>query len=422
MARIFSYAKGVYSSLRAFSMVAAVAAATIISALASFSGQAKAQEVTPHGLNFVVEEETLDLTIPPNFYRETGLYRLARALDPRSEPEEEPTETVRTSVVVHNRGEELDYLRFSAATRDGAGRVRSDGEQDEGDDVTVGIVSPRDHGIGEFEKKRFELAFRVENPPEELTGELIVNAVTEEGEAGQIITEVVPGVLSLKISERVPPALGNDWRFNLLWIGCLLVSSLLVLSRYVATPLELKGWVGAGLEWDPKGSWASTFTTAGGLVAALLANGVLPEEGTTFLTNGEYSALTLFFSVLVLFGALFYNANRTHKATISSEDEETDQLQGRAWVFLVAMWLTMWAAFGQLATVFLILGEIYLDGDMTPPAIVVLALIFFMAGFFMARHAWETMGDALSEATRSAVGEAEPREGPPPSLPKVYMP
>jgi len=78
--------------------------------------------------------------------------------------------------------------------------------------------------------------------------------------------------------------------------------------------------------------------------------------------------------------------------------------------FLFAMLLTMWAVFGQLATIAYGMDELRIEGAMTLPALLVLVAVFALSGFFAAFYSWRIMGEALEGAGETARLERRARE------------
>jgi hypothetical protein len=144
------------------------------------------------------------------------------------------------------------------------------------------------------------------------------------------------GAVSLTVDRAKP----GDWWF---WV---LFEPLLA-----AIVVAVVGWWGSGkalsdpfanAKWDFDKSWASNFSIAGGILAAIVASGALPVG---FTKSATFAGLSLLFAVLALLAPFVYGATRSGG-------------HGFVWSFLLSSVFTLWAAFGQLTTAYLLFHDL----------------------------------------------------------------
>jgi len=111
--------------------------------------------------------------------------------------------------------------------------------------------------------------------------------------------------------------------------------------------------------WELDSSWASTLTGAAAVVGVVLAqsSSVLPKP-TVLLSTGAYTSLSLFFGALLPMSALVYNALRTKERPTDEAEVKRIQYQGTVGTFLMASALLIWAVYGQIVTLGLLVYEI----------------------------------------------------------------
>jgi len=140
-------------------------------------------------------------------------------------------------------------------------------DQDGNDQNGMVAVEPihmgRDTSINPRGSRTFNLKIQVQNPPEQLTGELLVKAKNAEG-VGQ-------GRRSFMISEPPAPLSSNELLFNQIVIVSLIVASIFILPLSIWRGKRFCRPLSEPIDWDPKASWAATLTTVGGVGGVLLA-------------------------------------------------------------------------------------------------------------------------------------------------------
>jgi hypothetical protein len=149
------------------------------------------------------------------------------------------------------------------------------------------------------------------------------------------------------------------------------VSAVVVSSLLAGLGLVVGGWVmskdwrlalgsvSKNVKWDFSKSWASNLTVFGGVLTAVFAAKILPDQaavGTTaitpvFATAAGYTSLSLLFSILIVFAPFVFVAIRSIPSGANG--------YGRGAGLLAACWLTLWAVVGELTTVGLIFYEAF---------------------------------------------------------------
>ena len=109
----------------------------------------------------------------------------------------------------------------------------------------------------------------------------------------------------------------------------------------------LPGPDGVAPAWDPKTSWASNVGVAGGILTALLGIAFLPDQ-PHYLAKTTYGLLSALFPALIGAAPSVY----VYLSRISA----SGRLQVGA--MLLASFVTLWGAFGQLATAWALVGEL----------------------------------------------------------------
>lgn len=152
------------------------------------------------------------------------------------------------------------------------------------------------------------------------------------------------------------------------------VSAVVVSSLIAGLVLVVVGWVAskdwklalgsvpANVKWDFSKSWASNLTALGGVLSVVFAAKILPGQATTastaikpaFASANGYTALSLFFTILIVLAPFIYVALRS----IPSGKKGIER-RVAAVALLAACWLTLWAVIGQLTTGGLIFYEAY---------------------------------------------------------------
>lgn len=124
--------------------------------------------------------------------------------------------------------------------------------------------------------------------------------------------------------------------------------------------------------WDFSKSWATSLTAVGALLGTVLA-----AAGGGLTSDKTNAGLNVFFGVLVLIAPLLYSATARYTET-GPKDTTEGQAQGYVGMFLLSSLLTVWAVWGELITVLIILYNLSATTIVTSP-IRYIFLVFLVA-------------------------------------------
>jgi hypothetical protein len=135
-------------------------------------------------------------------------------------------------------------------------------------------------------------------------------------------------------------------------------------------------------------SFASTLTAVGALLGTVIGAGVLPEETTT-LSRAAFVALKLISGVGVVVAALVYAAlewpvwTDVEPKKAGEETRQQRTMHGTVPGFLVASLITVWAVFGELLTLWLLLDELGQDQGFSETALLIFKALIAIAAVTM---------------------------------------
>lgn len=106
-------------------------------------------------------------------------------------------------------------------------------------------------------------------------------------------------------------------------------------------------------EWDFSGSWATSITTLGAFLGTVISAQVSTEM--------NHVGLNLFFGLLALLAPILYRA--TSQYALPDDHEEklpppSSEPQGYVWSFFLTSLITLWAVFGELITIVIMLADL----------------------------------------------------------------
>ena len=108
--------------------------------------------------------------------------------------------------------------------------------------------------------------------------------------------------------------------------------------------------------WSFDRSWGANVTLGSALLVAVLGLTLFPEQ-PRFMSKVSYSSLQVLFGALVATAPLVYNL--IHRQVEVNENGNTRVVvHGYVIMFLVSGALVLWAALGQIATLWLLVGEL----------------------------------------------------------------
>ncbi len=140
--------------------------------------------------------------------------------------------------------------------------------------------------------------------------------------------------------------------------------------------------------WDFSQSWASTLTLAGALLASILAETSVVPETPEYLGRAAYGGLSILFGAISLLAPLLYTASKKIKLT---GDTKKPRYVGIVENFLLASGLSIWAAYGQLFTVALLLLEVEAANSLPDSIIPLFAVLIVVAVVSLWLYAWRSI-------------------------------
>jgi len=214
----------------------------------------------------------------------------------------------------------------------------------EGKAVSVPItVSTGQRSIDAHATQVFSLMFKLTGTTDPAAGFLLARS-TGVGPASREV--------SVRVDERIVKFTGGTFTFASLAVpggpGAILgigfaAGFLLVVARSRTGKYKLSKQMGPR-KFKFTESFASTFTGLGAFFGTALSAGILPDE-PELLAKSQFVALNLLFALILIVGASIY------------ELFEDRNGKGRVWAFLLAAAVTFWAVYGELLTLFLLLGD-----------------------------------------------------------------
>jgi hypothetical protein len=162
-------------------------------------------------------------------------------------------------------------------------------------------------------------------------------------------------------------------------------------------------------QWDFKATWASNITVVGSVLTSLLAFSALPNE-TGHLSRSAYMAMGLLWTLVIALAPALYNFFRVPvAANPGAAAGDAPAYDGCVGGFLLACVFTLWAVFGQLATLATLFDELE-PAHLVPMYAVelfwlLLALITVGLAFYAFRTVEDTIDSQRDGARTSALRE-----------------
>lgn len=190
---------------------------------------------------------------------------------------------------------------------------------------------------------------------------------------------------------------------NLILWGSFAISFFFWITQVIRFPFELGRTMGA-VKWDFQSSWASTLTAVGALLGTVISssNTLLPAN-KQLLSGVEFVSLNLFFGMLLIFAAFFYNTTRSSKGVTAGKEL---QPHGKVVSFLISSGITLWAVLGELLTIILLVGEMWLNNLSLQPVVLIFGMMMIVAIVLLFIYAWQSIGWIV---TASVSPEAQSR-------------
>lgn len=315
------------------------------------------------------------------------------ATKPRLESGREYGPAVAT-VFLRNPGKKRVTVRLTAWLLDGQ---RLPIESVEGPGINVSSTA-RDDTVILDDKGNFDLKAHSVTP----VSVSFVQLTKSSSTSGQLVlggpSVAQPDTVGITIERPTPP-----WYIWTPLLVGLALSGLLIGVRWLTLRKESPPNLAPLPKWTFKDGWASNVVVIGAVVAALLAavSSLGPNPFGDFAV-AKFVGLNLIFGALVLLAPLAYSTMRT---TAGNDSER--RTAGTVAGFMIASLGTVWAAFGQLSSLLILVSA-------APHSIlelVTLGALLLVAALFVAVYAWRTIA-----WTVRGYAEAEP---PAPGQPKT---
>jgi hypothetical protein len=216
--------------------------------------------------------------------------------------------------------------------------------------------------------------------------------------SGQIVVQNADVVQGLPAFRTVRLTRSRWTIASVLFWGSLAVAVLVSLIVGGLLRVHLGSHMGSPT-WDFTKSWASNITLGGAIAIPAVVFATFPEQ-TQFVNKTGYTVLGLFFGALSAAAPLFYKCVPFDPKS-SSSDTDTSESDGIVFMFLIASGLTLWGACAQVATLCLILGEIFLSrsisADVLVGALVFLGLTILCLSVYAAITMYRTVGAQIGD-------------------------
>jgi hypothetical protein len=189
--------------------------------------------------------------------------------------------------------------------------------------------------------RRYRILVRNIKKSQSLSGQLVAtaNAGTDAAAA--------PAAVDLELSPKQTGP-GSD----VIFLVAGLIAFVLVLFRWGTMRFARAGDTLAPADLEFSSGVASTLTVVGAVLGTAVAADVLPEH-TQHLSKPAYTALNVIFGVLIAVGALAFGAFQKQ-----TQGEKGPELHGYVAAFMLATFLTAWAALGELWTLWYLVSDV----------------------------------------------------------------
>jgi hypothetical protein len=202
--------------------------------------------------------------------------------------------------------------------------------------------------------------------------------------SGQLVAKAA-GLSPASTSITLAPKLDLGRGVNGALIFPFLAAALLVGLSLIYSGVGIKGLRGplgsAQLEFSS--NFAGALTAVGALLGTIISAGVLPAE-TVNLSKAGFTGLNLTFGVAIVVAAIVYaGLQRVVPQKGSDAEEATWELEGYVYAFLAAALITVWAAFGELWTLWRLAEELGREEGFSTLAVLVFKGLLILAGSAM---------------------------------------
>jgi hypothetical protein len=298
------------------------------------------------------------------------------------------------SVWLKNDGAQEVTPEFATVLEDGDGEPAAASVEVVGEGAATGKAA----SLAAGQVGRFRLVFV---RPSKSSGQLVATAVGVE-------SATVP----LSIGPDLPSTRGIDAAL-LIPLGIAVVW--LIIAWFLGRgDARLRDKLGGTAELDFSKSFASTLTAVGALLGTIIAAGVLPEE-TVKLSRGGFVGLNLTFGVAIVIAAAVAGSFLSSEAVKNKEGKSEWKVEGYVWPFMLSALITLWAVFGELYAISLLVGELGSGEGFTSLGVTMLRVLLVGGGLALLPY---TVIKIKVAVRKPEVGETKPAAGT--ALPRVF--
>jgi hypothetical protein len=300
------------------------------------------------------------------------------------------TQTEPVSVWVRNSAAVTVTPIFVAVLEDKHGKPADSPRVDAPSGTTVQAISAGDVG-------RSRLVISGITKGSSLSGELVAkpNAIT-------------PNVAPATLAVTIAPKPNYDHRSDYILIFAGVFALIVVGLTGWFSEAKLKGTLSPA-NLDFSGAFASRITVVTALLGTIVAASVLPSH-TKWLSADSYKALNIIFGALIACAALSFGAVQKQVNGASGPE-----LHGYGALFLVSAFITVWAVYGVLATLWFMIWDINQTSGFTEAGVLVFhgILIFAAAAMlvYVVIRIFQITDAAANESPPARGSAAAPRAG-----------
>jgi hypothetical protein len=225
---------------------------------------------------------------------------------------------------------------------------------------------------------------------------------TDDVEGAQLVARV-PGAAPASIEASISAKSDFEPTLNVVLLAPLGIALVLLFFRGLSVNGGFGGTVGS-VDLDFSKSFATTLTAVGALLGTILSEDLL-DDSTAGVSKEGFQALNLTFGVLILVAPLVYLLFQRQKTTtkqVNGKTEEETHYEGKTWALLVSSAITLWAVIGEIATIYLLLGQLDAAGSIGSTAITIMQGALFIGALCALFYSWRKLRWIVETASGGA--------------------
>jgi hypothetical protein len=257
-------------------------------------------------------------------------------------------------------------------------------ENSEGDAVPATVELGKEKSVGADQVARFRVT--------------LAGASTSSGQLVATVAGVAPASVQMTVAPKLDLSRGVDGALLIPLGVSILVIGAIAAWFMVTRKVRLVDPLGA-VELDFTKSFASTLTAVGALLGTIISAGVLPEQ-TVYLSKAGFTGLNLTFGIAVVVAGVVYSMVQ-RVVPEAGKDPKDWKFRGYVLPFLLASLITLWAVFGEVWTMWLLIGELGHENGFTDHAVAVTRLLLALAVIGMIPYTFTRVGAAVRDKPTS---------------------